>query len=158
MEKFKEIPSFEGLYAISDLGNVKNLRTDQIMKTHDNGKGYLKVRLTKDKKYFSFYVHRLILLTFIGLEEGKVVDHINGVRNDNRLLNLRYLSNRDNTIRGGKKNCKSNLRGVAKDGERFRSTITIEGKRYFLGRFDTEQEAHEVYMKRLKELENESRN
>lgn len=146
MEKFKEIPSFEGLYSISDLGNVKNLKTGQIMKTHDNGKGYLKVRLTKDKKYFSFYVHRLVLLTFIGSEEGKVVDHINGVRNDNHLSNLRYLSNRDNTVRGGKKNCKSSLRGVAKDGERFRSTITIEGKRYFLGRFDTEQEAHETYI------------
>lgn len=153
MEIWKIIEGFEN-YEVSNLGNVRN--KVKIMKLHDNGKGYLKVRLTNSKGSKYFYVHRLVLITFSGHEENKVVDHINGIRKDNRLENLRWLANIDNTIRGGKKETASKLRGVAKDGNRWRSTITIKGKRKFLGRFDTEIEAHEAYMKEYNRLKNEA--
>lgn len=148
----KDIPNFENLFQISEKGEVFNVVTGKSVPQHDNGKGYKKVTL----KGKSFYVHRLVMLTFEGEPEDPkmVVDHKDRDRSNNHLSNLRYLSNRDNTLRGGKTNCASNLRGVAKDGNRFRSTITIEKKRYFLGRFNDELTAHEVYMKVLNDWEN----
>lgn len=143
----KDIPNFENLFQISEEGVVFNTITGKIVPQHDNGKGYKKVTL----KGKSFYVHRLVMLTFKGEPEDTkmVVDHKDRNRSNNHLSNLRYLSNRDNTIKGGKTNCTSKLRGVAKDGNRFRSTIIIEKIRYFLGRFDDELTAHEVYMEAL---------
>jgi len=52
------------------------------------------------KKCASKYVHRLVLAAFIGIEDDMHVNHINHQRDDNRLINLEYLSHRDNQADG----------------------------------------------------------
>ena len=155
MKNFRDIPDYEGLYAISDCGQVKSLRTNTVMKVHDNGKGYLKVALVDKegvRKYV--YVHKLVIMAFKGYEDNKHVDHIDGNRQNNNIDNLRYVTARQNVQKGRFKNPASKLIGVAKDGVRWRSTITIDKVRYFLGRFDSDVEGHNAYIKALNDWEN----
>lgn len=62
--------------------------------------GYYEVLLSINKKRYYKKVHQLIAETFIGKQDGLVVDHINSNRQDNRLENLRYISNSENVSRG----------------------------------------------------------
>jgi hypothetical protein len=69
---------------------------DKLMpcKVFPNEKGYLKVA-TKYSK--STKLHRLIWETFVGeIPDGYEIDHINGVRNDNRLENLKCVTHKEN--------------------------------------------------------------
>lgn len=103
-ETWKPIPGYEGLYEVSDHGGVRSLDRVVAMK---NGRrktlrgqarklqrlpnGYLTVRLGKGGESVQFYVHRLVLLTFVGdCPRGMETCHNNGVRDDNRLENLRW--------------------------------------------------------------------
>ena len=59
--------------------------------------GYMGIQLSKNGKQKMFYIHRLLALNFIDNPENKTdVDHINGVRYDNRLENLRWLTHKEN--------------------------------------------------------------
>ena len=62
-----------------------------------NKYGYMQVCLCKNGKKKMLYVHRLLALHFIPNPENKpYVDHINGIRDDNRLENLRWLTHKEN--------------------------------------------------------------
>lgn len=101
-EVFKMIPGFENRYMVSDLGNVMTLDFGgngkgkrQLMTPVKTACGYTGVKLGKDRKRFG--VHQLVMLAFGGpCPEGKEVDHINGIRDDNRLENLRYVTRGEN--------------------------------------------------------------
>lgn len=109
-EIWKDIVWYEWLYQISSLGRVKSL--DRKSKSYGNRIRNLKWKLSKlcqeniwynsirlynnwiNKK---FNVHRLVALHFIDNPENKEqVDHINWVRNDNRLENLRWATHWEN--------------------------------------------------------------
>ena len=96
-EIWKDVPEYEGFYQISNLGNVKNIKTNQIKKSYYNN-GYLRTDLYKDKKIKRYYIHRLIAITFLGLDcDSKMqVDHIDNNRLNNNLNNLQILSQKDN--------------------------------------------------------------
>jgi hypothetical protein len=92
--------------------------------------------------------HRLAWLHTHGTWPKGVVDHINGDRADNRIVNLRdvsYAVNAQNR-RLAQKNNRSGLLGVVKCRGRWRAAIGINGARTWLGTFDTAQEAHEAYL------------
>lgn len=96
-ETFKAVPGYEGLYEVSDLGNVKGMKTGKILKPSTNQDGYLHVNLCKDGKRKMFRVHRLVYAAFneeipLGLE----VNHINKKRYDNRLSNLNLMTHKEN--------------------------------------------------------------
>ncbi len=86
------------------------------------------------------YAHRVLWTTFNGpIPEGMQIDHINGDTQDNRLSNLRLVSNRANSMNAGKSHrSSSGLVGVHWDAGRNKwlSNAMIEGKTKFLGRFD----------------------
>lgn len=75
-------------------------------------------------------------------EKPLTVDHINKNGLDNQRDNLRIISTRDNQC--NRHNTK--YYGAKRDGQRYRSQIRINGKRKYLGRFNTEVEAHERYV------------
>lgn len=88
-EIWKDIDGYKGLYQISNLGRVKSLRQNRIMKPSSNEKGYLRVGLTKNKEYKTVKVHRLVAIAFISNPHNKSeINHINNIRNDNRAGNF----------------------------------------------------------------------
>lgn len=89
-------------YSVSSEGNVKNNKTGRVLKKYKykNGykNGYELVTLCKNGKTKTFQVHRLVAIMFIPNPENKTcVDHINCVRNDNRVENLRWVTHKENS-------------------------------------------------------------
>lgn len=102
-EMWKPVVGYEGLYEVSDLGNVRSVdRTVWHSRGFEmtlKGKplaqnprgGYLRACLTKDGKHKTISVHKLVLEAFVGKRpDGQDICHNNGNRTDNRLTNLRY--------------------------------------------------------------------
>lgn len=103
-EQWKDIPGYEGLYQVSDQGNVKSLsyrRSGKPKLLHLNllPSGYLLVGLCKQNKLKMHYVHRLIALAFYG-PSTLTVNHIDGIKTNNRLSNLEYLTVLENIEHG----------------------------------------------------------
>lgn len=101
IEKFKFIAGFSG-YEISSLGRVYSLKRKKFLKPEVLFGGYLRVSLCKNGNVTKKLVHRLVAKAFL-TGEGEV-DHINGIRNDNKLENLQYLSKSENLA---KRYCKT---------------------------------------------------
>jgi DNA-binding CsgD family transcriptional regulator len=97
IEHWKDVPNYEGLYRVSDLGRVKSLKwgKEKILKPGDNDRGYLRVVLFKEREGKRFFIHRLIMLAFVG-ESDLQVNHKNGIKTDNRLDNLEYCTRSEN--------------------------------------------------------------
>lgn len=102
MEVWKKIIGFEN-YEVSNLGNVKNTnfkrtRKEKIMKSTKNSSGYLLLSLFKNGKRNRFQVHYLVAISFINnFENKKCINHINGIKTDNRLENLEWNTHSENT-------------------------------------------------------------
>lgn len=85
-------------YKVSAQGNVMNYRTGHILKPYCDSGGYLRVGLRQNGKTVHYLVHRLVAMAILGApKDGMVVDHFNFVRDDNRFLNLNYLTLEDNS-------------------------------------------------------------
>lgn len=132
MENWKNIKGYHGLYQVSNLGNVKSFvqKNERIMKLSNNGNGYFFVGLKKEKKTKIFYIHRLVAESFIGVIENKIeVNHINGIKNDNRVENLELVTRSQNIKhsfdflnRDKRKGVKNDKNSCLKNGN---STIVI---------------------------------
>lgn len=114
-----------------------------------NALGYVQVRI--DGKNYT--AHRLAFLYMDGAWPEDDVDHINGVRNDNRWVNLRPAVRRvncENRRTPRSDNISSGVLGVSKDGhplkKPYRATIQTNGKSIRVGYFATADEAHAAYV------------
>lgn len=105
----------------------------------------------RNKKY---YAHRLAWLYVTG-EWPDQIDHINGVKSDNRWRNLRaadYRLNSENRFKPQSNNTLKTLGVSPSDGKGFRARIGVRGKEMHLGTFPTKKKAHAVYVKAKRAL------
>ena len=116
-EIWKPIAGAEG-YEVSSLGHVRSLKHKRplILKTFVPSLSryeYLFVRLCISGKPVAYAVHRLVAKTFIPNPEGKpCVNHINGIKADNRVENLEWCTPSENVIHAYKTGLKTALRGL----------------------------------------------
>ena len=113
-EIWKPVLDYEGIYEVSNMGNVRSITRRYIPIGKHNSRlhkgrqhkpayrdGYLRVALTDvHGKRKNQSVHRLVMLTFFGRPKGdrNIVDHINEKRDDNRLINLRWVTLSENSL------------------------------------------------------------
>ena len=99
-EFWADIKGYEGIYSVSNLGNIKKTFKNKKTKTlipYVSGKGYFKVSLYKDKVRSQQYVHRLVLQTFLANPMGKAtVNHEDGNKSFNALENLTWMTQSEN--------------------------------------------------------------
>ena len=167
-EVWKDIPNYEGMYQVSNLGNVKSLSR---IKLNHNGyytskeiilKAFLTglkvkyktVRLGLEGK--NYKVHKLVAIAFLGhipCGYKLVVDHINDNQLDNRVENLQVVTQRYNTCKTQGR-YSSQYKGVSWDKSRNKwiSRLRVGDKCLHLGRFNHEYEAHLAYQRKLKEI------
>lgn len=166
-EIWKDIPQYEGLYQVSNLGNVKSLSRDinnrygvyiskeKLLKPYIKN-NYVVFFLSKNKKHKQKSLHQLIAMAFLNhTPNGNkiVVDHINNNQLDNRIENLQIITQRENSSKDVK-NKTSKYTGVSWDKNRKKWTckIKINGKTINLGRFKCEEQANKVYQTKLKSI------
>jgi hypothetical protein len=112
MEIWKDVIGFENDYEISNLGNLRS--KERLVKHYRGGlrkyksslknqrlnqNGYKRCNLKKDGQRFDFVIHQLVAKSFIKNENDKCfVNHINGIKTDNRVENLEWVTLSENTI------------------------------------------------------------
>lgn len=158
--KYKDIPNFEGLYQVSNTGVIKALR--RIVKMPKGGikeikehypklsvtkKGYLKVMLTdKNGIRKGKFVHRLVAECFVYPSKLQV-NHKDKNKQNNNIDNLEYVTNRKNVIHSiDKTKTSSKYIGVTRKRNKWQCQKMINGKRTYLGLFDTQEQARKKYL------------
>jgi hypothetical protein len=156
-EIWKDIIGYEGLYQVSNLGNIKSLgnnksKKEKLLKNYLSGTYYM-IDLNKNGLSKKFLVHQLVAIVFLNhipCKHKLVVNHINFNRLDNRVENLEVITQRENT---NKKHLKSSSKytGVSwhKKDKKWQSMIVINKKLKYLGSFICETKASFAYEKEL---------
>lgn len=127
-------------WAISRRGCRKG---DPTGKPHRNG--YIMIGVM----YRHRLAHRLAWLHTYGDWPTGEIDHINGIRSDNRIANLRDVStavNRQNLRAARSDNHHTGLLGVYKNHGQWSARVQVNGTQHYLGSFSTPEEAHSAYL------------
>ena len=169
-EEWRPVVGLEKMYEISSKGRVKSLawkawngkvwwdKPEKILKHCLTKWGYPTIplkRLNGERK--QVHIHTLMAQAFLGLipdGTNKIcVDHINFIRDDNRLENLQLLTNRENSSKRKEKGS-SKYTGVfwSTWNGYWMAAIRIDGKKKHLGCFEDEEEAGKAYKKELENL------
>lgn len=104
-EIWKDVVGYEGLYQVSNLGRVRSLdthdrlgrlRRGRVLKDSNNGTGYRMVNLKHDGKQRMRTVHRLVMETFVPNNDDLEINHIDGDKSNNTLVNLEWCTRSEN--------------------------------------------------------------
>lgn len=170
-EVWKDIEGYERFYQVSNIGRVKSLDRQvrhymggvrlvkgKILKSTPNIWGYLQVMLSKNGNHKTRTIHQLVAVAFHNhcpAGHSIVVDHIDGNRRNNLASNLQLITQRENIVKS--KRCKggsSEYVGVhwVEGLKKWKASITINGKTYYLGVFSSELDASNAYNAKLNQI------
>lgn len=103
MVEWRDIEGYEGLYMVSDQGDIFNCSRNSLMKLRKDRKGYLLVGLTKKGNQKTYRVHRIVANAFINnIFKKPQINHLNEVKHDNRVDNLEWVTNKENSNYGSR--------------------------------------------------------
>ena len=124
MEIFRQIKQYP-MYSVSTEGRVRKDTVGKIMKPSKKPNGYMQLNLfTGDGRRKKEYVHRLVAITFIPNVKGEPeVNHIDGVRDNNRVENLEWVSHQENVEKG---TVRKKIRVYTKTGELVGCFVSIK--------------------------------
>ena len=114
------------------------------MKQILSDKGYYKMGLYYEGKSKHYHCSRIVAYAYLELDINnpkQQVDHIDGDRLNNDVSNLRIVTSRQNNFN------RLNVKGYESRYGRFRARIMLNRKHICLGTFDTEEEAHQAYLR-----------
>jgi hypothetical protein len=121
-------------------GNIYGVKGKLI--TSRNAEGYIFPGVLLEKKFYKFLGHTFAWYVTYNKMPDNQIDHINGVRDDNRISNLRDVTIQHNQWNQTKaKGCSWHKRD-----KKWKSQIGVDGKQIHLGYFDTEIEARQAYL------------
>lgn len=122
MEKFKNIQGYEGIYQISNFGNIKTVKTQKISNGWEHNQlGYRKARLYRDNKAKDIYIHRLVAIHFVPNKSNKPsVNHIDHNPRNNHYKNLEWCTHKENMEHASKAG------RIDKNGQRIMNLETNE--------------------------------
>ena len=152
IENWIDIPGYEGLYKVSDLGRVYSESVKRLIKPNKIQNGYLRVGLSSNKIRKKWLIHHLVCISFLSyrVDSNLVVDHIDGDKSNNTINNLQIISQRLNV-------CKYfDSKGINvgayynKKTGKYRSRIYVNGKNIHLGLFTEETESIKAYQDAIK--------
>lgn len=97
MERWLEVKGYEGIYSVSENGDIKNVITGRVLKQENTGNGYKRVTLSKNGKTKRFMAHRVVASAFVSNENKKPqVNHIDGNKKNNKFSNLEWVTASEN--------------------------------------------------------------
>ena len=131
----------KGITCNPDTGEIFGVRGNVITNKHTNG--YIRIGFF-DNKLYNIYAHQFIYYC-VHKKVVDCIDHINRIKNDNRIINLRSVTTQQNRF-----NVKYKGYSWHKRDKKWRSSIMISGKNIYLGSFITEDEAQKSYLEAKK--------
>ena len=143
LKKMTSIENFEN-YVIFQNSDILNVNSGKYLKPFIDKDGYKEIILYKNGKQKKFKLHRLLALAYIpNPENKKEIDHINRDRSDNRLENLRWATNLENSQNKGMfKNNTSGEKNISKNSIYWEFQKRINNIRIYKC-FETKEEAIE---------------
>ena len=98
-EIWKDILNYEGLYEISNLGKIRNIKSKRVLKLTKSHNGYLKTNLSKKGKLKTVFIHRLVAEAFIPNPNNlPQVNHKDGNKENNNVFNLEFCTEKHNSL------------------------------------------------------------
>lgn len=127
MEETWKVFPLDDRYSVSTLGRVRGVR-QHLLKFQLDKDGYQIFNSYAQQKWLRYRVHRVVIQTFVGdIPEGMQVNHINGIKHDNRVVNLEVVTPGANTLHGFRVLGRKPVRTNKSHGEsHFRAKLTNE--------------------------------
>ena len=129
-ECWRDIPGYDGIYSVSNRGRVRlnvtrnRYRAGSIRTGQPNADGYLRLSMTHNGQRKKCFVHRLVALAFLGPRDANIeLNHKNGVKTDNRVENLEYVTHRENMCHAVDMGLWNPARGVGEEIENSKLTV-----------------------------------